>query len=108
MKLVYKNENRALVYSVKNILHFNNIESEVKNEYGHSIAGGLGLANSLMELWLVDDGQYDKARAIIAEQVDATTTLSAWTCSRCGEDNGGNFQLCWNCQHPAPDPKPQA
>jgi hypothetical protein len=100
MKLIYKNENRALVYSVKNILHFNHIEAEVKNEYGHNIAGGLGLANSLLELWLVNDEEYAAAQAIIASQVNAPSTLPPWTCRHCGEDNGGNFQLCWKCQHP--------
>jgi hypothetical protein len=25
-----------------------------------------------------------------------------WTCRGCGEENPGNFELCWNCQGPRP------
>jgi hypothetical protein len=99
MKLIYKNENRAIVYSVKNILKLNNIDSHVKNEYGQTMGGGLGLSNSLLELWLINDHEYEKAKSIIAAQSDKPTNLRPWICDKCGEENEGNFGACWKCQH---------
>ncbi len=99
MKLVYKDESRALVYSVKNILALNSIESHIKNEYGHTSGGELGLSNSLLELWLLNDQDYDTARSIIETQVVNPVLMEPWTCANCGEENDGAFQLCWSCQN---------
>jgi hypothetical protein len=99
MKLVYKNEDRAIVYSVKNVLELNNIHSEIKNEYGHTMGAEFGLSNSLLELWLSNDLEYDKARSVIETQVINPPNLMPWICAECGESNEGSFQLCWKCQH---------
>lgn len=99
MKLIYKNENRGIVYSVKNILELNDIDSEIKNEYGHTMGGEFGISNSLLELWLVNDQEYDKAKSIIEEQIDNPADSVPWVCDKCGEENGGNFQVCWKCQN---------
>lgn len=99
MKLIYKNENRAIVYSVKNILELNHIDSQIKNEYGHTSGGELGLPNSLLELWLLNDQDYEKARSIIETQIADPTDTKPWICDKCGEENEGNFEICWNCQN---------
>lgn len=99
MKLIYRNEDRAIVYSVKNVLELNGIESQVRNEYTHTIGGGLGLDNSLAELWLLQDEEYDRAREVIEKQIIHPPQSSPWTCANCGERNEGNFRICWKCQH---------
>jgi hypothetical protein len=102
MKLVYRNEDRAIVYSVKNVLELHNIHAQIKNEYGHTMGAEFGLANSLLELWLSNDAEYDRARSIIDTQVVNPPHLQPWVCSQCGETNEGNFQACWKCQHERP------
>jgi hypothetical protein len=86
------------VYSVKNVLELNEIQSQVKNEYTHTIGGGLGLANTLAELWLLHDEDYDRAKAVIETQILHPPPLSPWICDKCGEMNEGSFQVCWKCQ----------
>lgn len=99
MKLIYKNEDRAIVYSVKNVLELNNIHSEIRNEYGHTMGAEFGLPNSLLELWLSNDLEYDRATAVIETQVLDPPYQEPWICAKCGESNEGSFQVCWKCQH---------
>ena len=44
-------------------------------------------------LWLLQ-----RARAEMAAAQAAAERL--WRCAACGEENPGNFELCWNCQQP--------
>lgn len=30
------------------------------------------------------------------------TVRADWQCAGCGEENPGNFDICWNCGHEAP------
>ncbi|MBN2563143.1 MAG: hypothetical protein JXQ75_19650 [Phycisphaerae bacterium] len=32
-----------------------------------------------------------------------TSDRGDWTCTRCGEENPGNFEVCWNCNQPPSD-----
>ncbi len=99
MRLVYKHENRAVVYSVKNILAINNIDCLVKNDFGNTMGAEFGIANTLLELWVMDDADYEEARLLIQNQEQASETAEDWNCPACGETNAGNFARCWNCQH---------
>jgi hypothetical protein len=99
MKLIYKHENRAIVYSIKNILELNEIDTHVKNEYGSPMGAEFGLSNTLLELWLSNEQDYEKALSIIETQTANPTDESPWLCRKCGEENEGNFQVCWKCQN---------
>lgn len=98
MRLVYQHENRGLVYSVKNVLAMHNIDCMVKNDFGNPMGAEFGIGNTLLELWVSRDKDYQQAREIIAEQ-EQQPESEPWTCPNCGEENGGQFALCWNCQH---------
>ncbi|WP_222937647.1 putative signal transducing protein [Spartinivicinus ruber] len=97
MKLVYTNENRFLVENAKNILENNSIDVQLKNEFLGSSAGSLPPMETWLELWVVDDRDYDKALKLIEGSFDGTSE-SRWMCERCGEMNEGSFDICWNCQ----------
>lgn len=99
MRLVYKHENRGLVYSMKNILAMNDIECMVKNDFGNTMGAEFGIGNTLLELWISDDADYSRARRIIAAQQAQSTSGKPWVCPNCGEENAAQFAICWNCQH---------
>lgn len=101
MQLVYEHENRGLVYSVKNVLAMRGIECHVKNDFGNTMGAEFGIGNTLLELWVINDNDYLPARRIIEEEVENPPSHKAWTCPNCGEENAGQFALCWNCQHEA-------
>ncbi len=48
-------------------------------------------------LWLIQRarGEFEAARAQVGR---------FWVCGGCGEENPGNFELCWNCQRARPEP----
>lgn len=65
------------------------------------------------------DGRYRAAsefyydvRYLIAEEskhvgeVRRLARETTWHCSQCGEDNPGNFELCWNCGDPQDHSEP--
>ncbi len=69
MKLVYRQENSILVYSMKNILEQNSIDCFLKNEHGHTMGMEFG-ANNLVELWVSNDKDCEKALLLIKEHTD--------------------------------------
>lgn len=52
------------------------------------------------EIWIMRDGDYDRARLIVNETMAAMTQQSAapdWVCRHCRESNPPSFEICWNC-----------
>lgn len=102
MKLIYTHENVMLVHSAKNILEQNNIESALKNEYSAPNGANLGISNIFLELWVVNDEDYIRAREIIEREIVNPEPQAMWICSQCKEENAGSFDFCWNCQSAKP------
>jgi hypothetical protein len=97
MSLVYRNENNLMVHSARNILEVNDINCYLKNEHGNTMGIEFGLSN-LLELWVSDIKDYDKAMLLIKNEVENPTEKPAWNCSGCQEENEGSFEICWSCQ----------
>lgn len=98
MRLVYQHENRGLVYSVRNILAMNDIDCHVKNDHSNTMGAEFGIGNIQLELWVMNDSEYTRAREIIDAHLQEPENAEDWTCSNCGETNAAQFGLCWNCQ----------
>lgn len=52
------------------------------------------------EIWVMHDGDYDRASRVIKETEAAMahqSDLPEWECARCHEANPPSFDLCWNC-----------
>lgn len=91
MKKIKSSQNITLINFYKEILEANNIATVIKNYY---LTGGVGdlPANEVVpELWVIDDDQYDAAKALLKSEKG-----SAWQC-KCGEKIEGQFEQCWNC-----------
>lgn len=98
MRLTYRHENRGLVYSIKNILAMHNIDCHIKNDFGNTMGAEFGIGNTLLELWVSDDADYERAREVIEQELEEPKNQKAWVCQSCGEENAGEFALCWSCQ----------
>ena len=98
MKPIYTHDNVVILHSVKNILAINDIESFVKNEHTIPIGAQHGINNTFFELWIVNDQDLEKAKAIIEKEIDNPVFKNSWICSNCGEKNEGSFEICWKCQ----------
>ena len=74
-----------------------NIDCHIKNDFGNTMGAEFGIGNTLLELWVKEDEDYQRAREIIEQQLHQEER-AAWTCPNCGEENAGQFAICWNCQ----------
>lgn len=111
MKLIYTHENRFFVSNAKNILENAGVSVYLKNEYAAGAAGDLSPFDAWLELWVLDDEQYEKAISVI-QPYKATWEKSSrdkrvfgrhdnsaadWLCQKCHEKNDPSFELCWYC-----------
>jgi hypothetical protein len=97
MKLIYTHENRLLVCNIQNILENGSIAVTLKNEYAAGASGDLSFLTTWLEVWVINDEDYDAAMKLI-EAAFTKNNSNDWTCSDCGEINAASFDLCWNCQ----------
>lgn len=101
MKLVYTHENRYLVHNIQNLVEHADIEIMLKNEFAAGAAGDLVPHETWLELWVINDDDYDKAMNVIASSF-GQDDAEEWECTQCHERNDASFEFCWNCQHNAP------
>ncbi|NOQ93855.1 MAG: DUF2007 domain-containing protein [Methylophaga sp.] len=101
MKLIYTNENRYLVHNIQNIVENSGITIMLKNEFAAGAAGDLVPHETWLELWVLNDNDYDKAIAAIDSSFSSVNETE-WTCRNCNEVNNASFDFCWNCQHSSP------
>lgn len=102
MDLVFRHTNRAIVMSAKIRLEQEGIDCFIKNEHTNTSGAEFGIANMYLELWIHHEADRNRAAEIIKGDVENTSEAPAWTCPACGEENGGNFEFCWNCQASCP------
>ena len=96
MKKVYTNENRFLVGNARNLLEAEGIEVVLRNEHASSAMGELSPIDTWMELWVVEDRDYDRACAVLDAAL-SDASAPGWQCPGCGEANDASFELCWQC-----------
>ncbi len=101
MKLLYTNENRYLVHNIQNLVENAGIEIMLKNEFAAGSAGDLVPHETWLELWVLNDDDYDNAMYIISSSFSKSDDKE-WVCEQCHEHNDASFDFCWNCQQSAP------
>ena len=109
MKRVFTSHDPMLAGYLRAVLEEQGIGSFVKNEYLLGGAGELPPTECWPEVWVVDDGDEERARALIGEAEPAGQKGEAWRCPGCGEWIEPEFGACWRCagdrpDAPAPDP----
>ena len=71
------------------------IDVSVQRAYASGIAGEIPPDQALPEVWVQDDAQLDRARALLDELRHLPERH--WLCQACGESVDGPFEQCWNC-----------
>lgn len=94
MKRVFGSYNQQLVHHAKNLLEAAGIRVLVRNQYLSGAMGELPPAECQAELWVVQDGDYERAVAVFEAQ---RASGPDWTCAACGEVLGAQFTQCWRC-----------
>ena len=76
MKLIYTRENKLLVENARNLLQMEGIETVMKNEFSSGAAGDLAPQDTWPELWLVDEIQLDKAKALLERMEEQAEVMT--------------------------------
>ncbi len=98
MKRLYTASNRIDAWLLRDRLAHANLDSHVFNQHMQAIVGEVPPDVAGPQVW-VDDDIWMKASAVLAEfhAERASSSGSRRQCQRCGEENPGNFELCWKC-----------
>jgi len=75
------------------------IEASMQGYFLGSAAGELPPDQCLPQIWLMDDAQESRARALLHELTHRPQRL--WRCA-CGETVEGGFEQCWQCGRQMP------
>jgi hypothetical protein len=97
MKRLITNESLAYVGHLKNLLEQSGITCLIRND---QLSGGLGeipFLDCLPELWVARDEDLTRAEAVLEAVQNAPAAREEWRCNLCGENNEGQFALCWQC-----------
>jgi len=82
---------------VQQMLEAEFIPAAVINENAHGAAGVLPITEVWPEVWIEDDRHRSEARSIIERYESTSSGERRAPCAQCGENNPGNFELCWYC-----------
>ncbi|PKF49171.1 DUF2007 domain-containing protein [Enterovibrio nigricans] len=94
---VYSASNSLEAHSLKGMLESEGIRVMLKGESLSSATGELPADVLAVTLWV------DIAREAVARKAllhyEAQSSV-VWFCRDCQEENGGNFEICWQCGAP--------
>ena len=101
MKRVFTSHDPILAGYLRAVLVEHGIGCIVKNEYLLGGAGELPPSECWPEVWVVEDGDEARARALVEEARPAEgageAAASGWRCPACGEWIEPEFGACWRC-----------
>jgi hypothetical protein len=106
VKKVYMAENPVAAQMVVDMLQAEGIAAVAQGEHIFAVRGALPV--SYPTVWVLDDDDYDRGRAIAlaydqnAAQARKEVAPEPWTCPQCGERIEGQFGLCWQCDAERP------
>ncbi|HVY06117.1 MAG TPA: DUF2007 domain-containing protein [Burkholderiales bacterium] len=81
---------------LRGLLEREGIDARVFNENAQSLMGEIPIHHAWPEVWVMDERDTEKARALI-QSIERPVDCRRAFCPHCGEENPGNFQVCWNC-----------
>lgn len=96
MKKLTSAETIVTITHYQNLLAAEGIRTEVRNQHLGGIMGEMPVFETWPQLWIVNDLDFDRATQLL-ESVDSEPHGAAWTCSKCGEENEGQYGACWKC-----------
>jgi putative signal transducing protein len=102
---LYRAGNLPEAHLLADRLRENGIETFIRNEALYMTQGEMP-ANLLPEVCLLEPADWDPAQPVLAAFEAARRDQSTETraCPQCGEESPANFELCWRCREPFPEP----
>ena len=99
MKKVFEHIDFSRVGHFQSILENAGIATHIKNVGAAIASGEIPFIQVFPELWVVEDGDYDRAIEILKPYYRPEAAEAGdWVCPGCGETVEGSFGQCWKCQ----------
>ena len=99
MERFYTALNRFDAYLLLHRLQHAGISAHVFNEHASSIVGDVPPDVAQPQVWLADDADEARARALLRSMEADAARGGTLRCPECGEQSPGNFEVCWKCGH---------
>jgi hypothetical protein len=105
MKRVWSGTTLHDTAHLQNLLEQAGIACFIKHRHLGSGIGDLPFLGCSPELWIMKDEQSVRATTVIREalQPESGAPAARWRCGDCGEDNEGQFAVCWRCGAAVPE-----
>jgi len=103
LKLVYTHPNIMVVVQARSAIEIAGIRSVLRNEYAAGAIGELAPIDAWPEIWVLDDGDYERATSLIAAS-QAAMQEPDWQCVQCNNHCPATFDSCWHCGTERPLP----
>lgn len=94
---IYQAADLPQAHLIAGLLRHAGIAARVLKENAQGGLGDIPFGEAYPEVWIERPSDLDRAKAIIEEFENPTIHSGSVTCPACGEDNPGNFELCWKC-----------
>ena len=101
---VFEDFDITLVGHYQSVLESNDIATFIKNQFGTSGAGELPFIEVVPQLWVLNEADVERAKALIKElhDPDSPKQQQAWICPGCGTSQEAAFTHCWKCSASRP------
>ena len=96
---VFEDFDITIVGHYQSVLESNDIDTFMKNQFGTSGAGELPFVEVVPQLWILNEADAERAKALIDElhDPDKRVEKTAWQCSECDTPQEAAFTHCWKC-----------
>jgi rubrerythrin len=101
---VFEDFDISLVGHYQSVLESNDIATFMKNQFGTSGAGELPFVEVIPQLWVLNEADTERAKALIRELHDPISKEQPkeWICPGCGTQQEPAFTHCWQCSSARP------
>jgi rubrerythrin len=96
---VFEDFDITLVGHYQSVLESHGIATFMKNQFGTSGAGELPFVEVIPQLWVLNEADTWRAKALIKElsDPDSNEQPQTWICPKCGTPQEAAFTHCWKC-----------
>jgi hypothetical protein len=97
MRRLYEAADRIEAQRLVDHLRDQRIPAVLLGDYLSGAVGELP-ATIFPTVWILEDGQWERAQALLGEFLTPSEAQGKpWLCPKCGETVEAGFEVCWNC-----------
>lgn len=97
MRLVYSDPNGAFVHIAKGVLEQNGIRCLIRHDHLQNTVSFFLPHDTWVELWVLDDRQFEQARALLTKTTPVPDEAFKISCRLCGGNLESYLERCSYC-----------